>query len=91
VEIPATKRAGADPIPLRNHCQVGEAEKIIPINHETAEMIAQQKKFVREQFGREPGPEEYEKQVHLSVLLILSVQSTPAKPLGLTVRWKASI
>jgi hypothetical protein len=36
--------------------QVGEAEKIIPINHETAEIIAQQKKSFREQFGREPGP-----------------------------------
>ena len=34
---------------------VGEAEKIIPINHETAEIIAQQKKLFREQFGREPG------------------------------------
>ena len=39
----------------RSH-QVGEAEKIIPINHETAEIIAQQKKLFREQFGREPGP-----------------------------------
>ena len=36
--------------------QVGEAEKISPINHETAEIIAQQKKLFREQFGREPGP-----------------------------------
>jgi hypothetical protein len=41
----------------RSH-QVGEAEKIIPINHETAEIIAQQKKLFREQFGREPGPED---------------------------------
>jgi hypothetical protein len=39
----------------RSH-QVGEAEKIIPINHETAEIIAQQRKLFREQFGREPGP-----------------------------------
>ena len=31
--------------------RVGEAEKIIPINHETAEIIAQQKKLFREQFG----------------------------------------
>ena len=38
----------------RSH-QVGEAEKIIPINHETAEIIAQQKKLFLEQFGREPG------------------------------------
>jgi hypothetical protein len=41
----------------RSH-QVGEAEKIIPINHETAEIIAQQKKSFREQFGREPGPDD---------------------------------
>jgi hypothetical protein len=41
----------------RSH-QVGEAEKIIPINHETAEVIAQQKKLFREQFGREPGPDD---------------------------------
>jgi hypothetical protein len=41
----------------RSH-QVGEAEKIIPINHETAEIIAQQKRLFREQFGREPGPED---------------------------------
>jgi hypothetical protein len=38
--------------------QVGEPEKIIPINHETAEIIAQQKKLFREQFGREPGPDD---------------------------------
>jgi len=38
--------------------QVGEAEKIIPINHETAEIIAQQKKLFREQFGRDPEPED---------------------------------
>jgi hypothetical protein len=31
--------------------QVGEAEKIIPINHETAEIIAQLKKLFREQLG----------------------------------------
>ena len=41
----------------RSH-QVGEAEKIIPMNHETAEIIAQQEKLFREQFGREPGPED---------------------------------
>jgi hypothetical protein len=41
----------------RSH-QVGEAEKIIPINRETAEIIAQQKKLFREQFGREPGPDD---------------------------------
>jgi hypothetical protein len=37
----------------RSH-QVGEAETIIPINHETTEIIAQQKKLFRERFGREP-------------------------------------
>src|SRR6202795_4198783 len=36
--------------------QVGGAEKKNPINNETAEIIAQQKKLFREQFGREPGP-----------------------------------
>jgi hypothetical protein len=41
----------------RSH-QVGEVEKIIPINHETAEIIAQQKKLFREEFGREPGPDD---------------------------------
>ena len=41
----------------RSH-QVGEAEKIIPINRETAEIIAQEKKLFREQFGREPGPDD---------------------------------
>ena len=41
----------------RSH-QVGEAAKIIPINHETAEIMAQQKKLFREQFGREPGPDD---------------------------------
>ena len=41
----------------RSH-QVGEAEKIIPINRETAVIIAQQKKLFREQFGREPGPDD---------------------------------
>ena len=37
--------------------QVGEAEKIIPISRETAEIIAQQEKLFLEQFGREPGPD----------------------------------
>jgi hypothetical protein len=41
----------------RSH-QVGEAEKIIPINRETAEIIAQEKKLFREQFGRELGPDD---------------------------------
>jgi hypothetical protein len=41
----------------RSH-QGGQAEKIIPINHETAEVIAQQKELFREQFDREPGPDE---------------------------------
>jgi hypothetical protein len=33
-------------------------ESRIPINRETAEIIAQQKKLFREQFGREPGPDD---------------------------------
>jgi hypothetical protein len=49
----------AQRIGRRKHShQVGGAEKIIPINHETAEIIAQQKKLFREQFGREPGPDD---------------------------------
>ena len=38
--------------------QIGEAEKIIPINHETAEIIAQQEKLFREEFGPEPEPDD---------------------------------
>ena len=41
----------------RSH-PVREDEKIIPINQETAEIIAQQKKLFREQFGREAGPDD---------------------------------
>ena len=41
----------------RSH-QVDKDENIIPIDHETAEIIAQQKKLFREKFGREPGPED---------------------------------
>ena len=35
--------------------QVDQNENSIPINQETAEIIVQQKKLFREQFGREPG------------------------------------
>jgi hypothetical protein len=38
--------------------QVDQDESRIPINRETAEIIAQQKKLFREQFGREPGPDD---------------------------------
>ena len=38
--------------------QVDQDENSIPINQETAEIIAQQKKLFREQFGREPGPDD---------------------------------
>ena len=41
----------------RSH-QVDQDENCIPINHETAQIIAQQKKLFREQFGREPGPDD---------------------------------
>ena len=41
----------------RSH-QVDQDETRIPINRETAEIIAQQKKLFREQFGREPGPDD---------------------------------
>jgi hypothetical protein len=35
--------------------QVDQNENSIPINQETAEIIVQEKKLFREQFGREPG------------------------------------
>ena len=38
--------------------QLDQDETRIPINRETAEIIAQQKKLFREQFGRDPGPED---------------------------------
>jgi hypothetical protein len=41
----------------RSH-RVGEDENMIPINRETAEIIAQQKRLFREQFGRDPGLED---------------------------------
>jgi hypothetical protein len=41
----------------RSH-QADQDESRIPINRETAEIIAQQKKLFREQFGREPGPDD---------------------------------
>ncbi len=41
----------------RSH-QVDQDKHIIPIDHETAEIIAQQKQVFREHFGREPGPED---------------------------------
>ena len=41
----------------RSH-QLDQDEIRIPINRETAEIIAQQKKLFREQFGREPGPDD---------------------------------
>jgi hypothetical protein len=41
--------------PLHPVCR---GENRIPLNHETAEIIAQQKKLFREQFGREPGPDD---------------------------------
>ena len=41
----------------RSH-QVDKDENIIPIDHQTSEIIAQQKKLFREKFGQEPGPED---------------------------------
>jgi hypothetical protein len=38
--------------------QVDQNENSIPINQETAEIIIQQKKLFREQFGHEPGPDD---------------------------------
>jgi hypothetical protein len=35
-----------------------DAKKTIPIDHATAEAIAQQQQLFREKFGREPGPED---------------------------------
>jgi hypothetical protein len=40
------------------HQLEGDAKKIIPIDHATAEAIAQQQQLFREKFGREPGPED---------------------------------
>jgi len=42
----------------RRKRQVDQKENSIPINQETAEIIVQQKKLFREQFGREPGPDD---------------------------------
>ena len=41
----------------RSH-QADQRESRIPINRETAEIIAKQRKLFREQFGREPGPDD---------------------------------
>ena len=41
----------------RSH-QVDKDENIISIDHETSEIIAQQKKLFGQKFGREPGPED---------------------------------
>ena len=41
----------------RSH-QLDQDETRIPISRETAEIIAQQKNLFREQFGREPGPDD---------------------------------
>jgi hypothetical protein len=41
----------------RSH-HVDKDENIVPIDHETSEIIMQQKKLFREKFGREPGPED---------------------------------
>jgi hypothetical protein len=41
----------------RSH-QVYRNENRITLNRETAEIIAEQKKLFREQFGREPGPDD---------------------------------
>ena len=42
----------------RRNRQVDQNENSIPINQETAEIIVQQKELFREQFGREPGPDD---------------------------------
>lgn len=42
----------------RRKRQVDQNENSIPINQGTAEIIVQQKKLFREQFGREPGPDD---------------------------------
>jgi len=41
-----------------NHPLEADAKKTIPIDHATAEAIAQQQQLFREKFGREPGPED---------------------------------
>ena len=53
-----TKRL-AQRIDRRKHSyQADQDESPIPINRETAEIIVEQKKLFREQFGREPGPDD---------------------------------
>ena len=53
-----TKRL-AQRIDRRKHSHhADQDESRIPVNRETAEIIAQQKKLFREQFGREPGPDD---------------------------------
>jgi hypothetical protein len=53
-----TKRL-AQRIDRRKHShQADQDESRIPINRETAEIIARQKKRFREQFGREPGADD---------------------------------
>src|SRR5437667_12109994 len=41
----------------RSH-EVYQDENRVPLNRETAEIIGEQKKLFREQFGREPGPDD---------------------------------
>ena len=56
--MPARRaRRLAQRIGLRKR-QVDQNENSIPINQETAEIIFRQKKLFREQFGREPGPDD---------------------------------
>ena len=56
--MPARRaRRLAQRIGLRKR-QVDQNENSIPINQETAEIIVQQKKLFREQFGHEPGPDD---------------------------------
>jgi hypothetical protein len=50
--------ASRDDVRRKHSRQVDQNENSIPINQETAEIIVQQKKLVREEFGHEPGPDD---------------------------------
>ena len=56
-EVVAKKLAQRTTRRKRSH-QADRDKIIIPIDHETAEIIAQQEKLFREQFGRDPGPDD---------------------------------
>ena len=53
-----SKRLAQHKAHRKRPAQVVQGKRIMPINQETVEIIAQQRKFFREHFGREPVPED---------------------------------